>query len=237
MTEFTTWRSLVDGAEITAIPDSVLLQYFATQVTGGDTTWPDDNGVKDMSLTGDETDTTLSDGSEALSFDTSDVGTIDPPTALEGDGLQEFAFEFAIQTTQTDQGQIIRADDGDQQFVIWQNIDEDFNNDTGNIHVRLRDDTGAGFEFACDDPPNTADENRHNVSVDFPDTTSELPEIIIDGDVQNLTFRDDTNPTDFVDWVDTFDLFSDVSNEWQGDVGAVRFHSTSIAEQTIDVYE
>jgi len=101
MASYTKWKSIVDEYNYTdAIPDSVELQYFATNVTGGDTTWPDDNGVADMTLTGNKTDATLSDGGEALAFDGStDFGSVTLPSTLEASSLNAFYIEFSTEYT------------------------------------------------------------------------------------------------------------------------------------------
>ena len=49
MSNFTTWRSLVDGEEILAIPDSAIAQFLPSNYDTGQDAWPDEiGGVGDL---------------------------------------------------------------------------------------------------------------------------------------------------------------------------------------------
>ena len=70
MTEFTEWRSLVDGERISGIPDDLLNQWI---VSNFDSPWPDEVGNADMSVSG--LSTTTIDGETLVSGDGTDHGT------------------------------------------------------------------------------------------------------------------------------------------------------------------
>ena len=52
MTEFTTWRSLVDGEIISAVPDSAIAQYIASDFDPETGVWADNLGNFDLSASG-----------------------------------------------------------------------------------------------------------------------------------------------------------------------------------------
>ena len=82
MTEFTTWRSLVDGAEISAIPDSENLEsaYIADDISGSQddavSTWEDSEGTFDATQATESDQPTLNtddlNGLNTVSFDGGD---------------------------------------------------------------------------------------------------------------------------------------------------------------------
>jgi len=116
-------RNSVDVSD-GAIPDSVVVQHFATTLAQGETTWEDDatdDGSQDVSLTGDLQASTLSDGSESIVGDgTDDHGLVTLPSSLEGASLQSFSVEFALQTTSTAtiRPAGIRNNDGNQPLTM-----------------------------------------------------------------------------------------------------------------------
>ena len=227
---------------IDAIPDNVVLQYFATNVSGGDATWLDDNGVANMSLTQGETSTTLSDGADALGFDgNSDEGLITLPESLEGDGLKSFAIEFsgALNHDRTESITGHVNDNDGQILQIRFNFDEDFNEDPGNIYLRLDDKDGNRLQFAPSSNPNLNDGQRHDVSLVINDSDENDVGIIIDGTNVSLSFRDQEGPSNFGPWESDMPISRDdfgVSNlEW--DLGAMRFWDSGIGQQSIGDFE
>jgi len=71
MSNFTTWRSLVDGEELSAIPDSAISQYVSPQFTSSG--WPDNISDKDITtISGLTNDETAFGGEEAVVGDGTD---------------------------------------------------------------------------------------------------------------------------------------------------------------------
>ena len=234
---FQKWRSLIDGQEVSAIPDSVVMQYVATNVNGGDTTWTDDTGTSDMSLTGGETDTTVND-SEALNFDgVDDHGLITLPSDLEGSSLQEWSIEFSLAWTHSSDNVITGVIDGSQLFQI--RINRKFGTETGQIDFRIDDDTGNELLFAPENNPNLDDGDRHDISFIIDDASNNDVRIEIDGSDVNVDLGSSDGPNDFDDW--SFDAaVGGRNNEGSVDLNeeidliAQRWHDSAISEQTIN---
>ena len=242
MSNFTTWRSLVDGEEIAVIPDSVVLQYFATEVSGGSLTWPDDNEVRDMVLTGDESDNTLSDGLDSLNFDgTSDHGLINLPGDFEESGLTEFSIEFALQFTHSDRDSLISHRNDGQELRVRPNEREGFDPDAGNVAFVLEDTSGNQINCAPSENPGLNDGNRHDVSIIVEDSTQNSVTITIDGADQPLSFSSQQNPDNFTTWTEDCPIAArsidgSIDDHFEVDVGAIRLHNKAITEQTISDY-
>ena len=87
MTEFTTWRSLVDGDEISDIPDSLELQLVAEDIDGSTGEWPARLGDSTLSEVGSPTvidddlngEASVSYGGSDGHSDSSTTFGIDPP--------------------------------------------------------------------------------------------------------------------------------------------------------------
>ena len=244
MTEFTEWRSLVDGERISAIPDSVVLQYFATEVDGGDAAWPDDKGTENMTLTGGESNEALSDGAEALGFDgNDDKGLIDVPDDFDGDGLEAFSLEIAFETTDTGRNRLFgcRNDDGNQRIELLINADENFNEDEGRLSFRLSDGNASDLRAATNDI-SINDGNRKDVTVIVEDSTQNDLSIIVDGADESLTFGAQDNPDNFGTWDRDIGVMArsrDGTDDLHvdGSVGAIRWHDETNDKQTIGDYE
>lgn len=225
-----------------SIPDSLLMQYFGTSVSGGSLSWPDDNNVEDMTLTGDESDSTLSDGSDALNFDgDNDHGLIDLPAALEGSSLQEWSVEFSIQTTDSGENDLIGTrNSGDQLLLVRMNSDEDFDPDEGNFVFTLRTSDGR-IDVSPTTNPSLNDGTRQDISLIINDSTQNDIDIIINGESVDLTFERATNPSDFGPWDEELGIAADNRPEGQFgflevDIGAIRWHDEAISGQTISDY-
>ena len=242
MVDFTggTWRSLIDGSEVSAIPDSLVLQYAATNVSGGDTTWSDDNEVADMTLTGGETDTTVDDV-EALGFDgTDDHGNIDLPSDFEGDGLNEFTVEFSISTTTSDNGRVFeqRNNDENQDLGFIMNSGP---TGTGGFLWVFDDDNGDRFRFGPDSDPNLNDGERHDISIIIEDAVNHEATVIIDESEIGIDVTDSDSPNSFTTWDNEMGIAArndggSMNNHLEVDVLAMRWYSEAIEDQTINKY-
>lgn len=230
-----------------AIPDSVVVQQFATAYSAGDSTWADDatsDGSQGMTINGDPQDGTLSDGSESVVFDGGgDYGATDLPASLEGSGLQSFSVEYALQTTTSDFDRLgdLRNDDANQRFLVRANVDETGSGNDGYFVVQLTDDAGSSFQFAPSNNPNINDGNRHDISVIIDDSTNNNATLIIDGSSVSVTVGSSDSPSSFTTWDHSFptaarNLGGSVDSYLSVEIGAVRWHDTAISNQTISDY-
>lgn len=227
-----------------AIPDSVVMQYFATTWSQGDGTWIDDNGVADMSIIGDMQDGTLSDGAESIHADgTDDHGEITLPSQFEGSGLTAFSVEAALETTTTDASNLIGLrESGANQFLeIWINRDGGLNINEGFIAMRLTDSNGNSLRFGPSNNPNINDGSRHDISFIIHDSTANDAEIIIDGTSVSLTFSSTGGPSSFTTWGSPMQVWArnldgSISNYLDAKQGAMRWHDQGISDQTIGDY-
>ena len=162
MTEFTTWRSLVDGAEISAIPDSVVSRYVPKeQPLGTITTVEDSEDFSNLSGSAEIVDNGINNnqsfrlnGSELLQHNTT-----------YGDSTNHFAVVFPYQIQEAvnsnnflvDGGSLlefaVQDDDGGEfQLYINSNIDDNTGYvPDGNPHIaRLEVDENDNVTFAID---------------------------------------------------------------------------------------
>ena len=233
-------RILFDGVDT---PDSVVLQYFATAVSGGETTWPDDNNVQNMTLSGGESDATLSDSSQALGFDgDGDHGTFPMPSELDGNNIQEFSVEFAVQYSHTDQNELfgILNNDGTQFIRARTNVDGGNNTDNGNLNFDLRDSNDNRIQMDLN-ASNLNDGNRHDISIIVNDSTTNDVDVIIDGSASTPNFVTSDGPNSFDAWdhdmaISARNSQGTIDLNLQSDIGAIRWHETGINEQTISEY-
>ena len=229
------WRSVIDGRNI-ALPDSVVMQYFASTYTGGDLTWEDDNRVVNMSLTGGETAGTLSDGSDAVDFDgESDEGTVSLPSQFEGSALTSFSVEFATEYTDSSVNTdlfLANNDDDSQRLQIRVNTDGTANLKEGNIWIQLIDRDGNRLRVEPATNPELNDGVRHDITMIVNDSSQNDVDIIIDGDNVSLNFIDEDGPDNFGTW----DVNALLSSDLNSSVGAQRYHDEGITEQTISDY-
>jgi hypothetical protein len=246
-TEISEVRTGAGDVLFSAIPDSVLIQQFATTYAGGDAKWVDDatdDGSQDAAIVGDPTKTTLSDGSEAVSFDGGgDRADLTLPSELEGSGLQSFTVEFAAQWTTTQNRTIatVRNDNGNQIFGVELNINENRNQDVGDVLFTLRDNDLNQLQAAPQTNPNLDDGNRHDLTFIVNDSATNDVEIIIDGSSVSLAFGNTESPDNFVAWDRPIpyaakNLGGTISTETDIEIGAARWHDESINSQTISDY-
>ena len=157
MTEFTTWRSLVDGAEISAIPDSVAY-HWQTPISGesegsNPDAWPGDSGaqeVSDIALDGiTYREDAFGSGRDALDGDGTDNGRVDiNGYESELDGNVAHGFTFASEDTGSWRGPMLfGVDDINNSFWLV-TLGETPNGGTeGAITVFYRDTDGNNLEF------------------------------------------------------------------------------------------
>lgn len=237
-------RSLdVSGRSLTrsAIPDSVVVQNIANTFSQGDGIWVDDateDGSQDMSITGDPQAGTLSDGSESVNFDgVDDYGQFTMPSELEGSGLNAFAVEFAFQHTTTGPCSIAGIFGANNNLRYELNRDHQFNDDPGNILIRLDDQDGNQLRFAPSSNPGLNDGNRHDLTVSIDDASANSATVIIDGSEVSLSFGSQQSPSNFGAWNNNMRVaaryYSGVDFYADVDVGAYRWHDSPISEQTI----
>ena len=244
MTEFTTWRSLVDGNEIVAIPDSVVLDYSAETWTQGDSVWEDNNNVADMSIVGSPTKTTLDSGEDAIRTDgTDDYGLITMPSQLEGDDMQQMAIEWRFggfsSTADPLRAWGVGGESGDTRMFLTLNVDLDFNSDPGNFRFDIRDASDDRIVCSPASNPNINDNNDHDIVIDVVDSTNSDVDVYIDGSSVNLNFSDQQNPSNFGNFstdmaVWAFNNAGDVSGETQFNMAKMRWHNETIGGGTFD---
>jgi hypothetical protein len=224
-----------------------VLQYTGSIYSDGSTTWTDDNNVADMTLTGDENASTLSDGVASVKFNgTDDHGLITLPQSLEGSSLNAHTFEIAIQTTTTENFIQIcggRNTDSNQEFAVWFNLDGAGNSNGGHTAVDIRDDTGVLWRFGTDSQtsPNLNDGNRHDITYRINDAGNNSADIIIDGNSVSLETSSANSLTNFTSWDVDFAVGASNGGGSIGsyaavNIGAIRWHDQATTEQTIDQY-
>lgn len=246
-TEYQAHDSLTVGSDI---PDTLVVQQFATTWSQGDSIWVDDvtdDESQDVSITGDPQDGTLSDGSESLNFNPDgddDYGSFAMPSSLDGSGLNSFAVEFATQWSHSDGRQNIfglRNNDADQQIFCELNADSSFSSDAGNLAFGMADNDGNRMTFDVG-RSDLNDGSRKDISIIVNDASTRDVEIIINGTNQSLVAGETLNPDNFAAWdgdiyIHARDGFGGgVSQYLEAQTGAMRWHDPAIPTQTIDDY-
>lgn len=239
---------LSDGA-INQLADSIVLQYFATTWSQGDATWPDDNGIQDMSVNGDPQATTLSDGSDGIAWDgVDDWGQITFPSSLEGASLEQSAVEFSLQWSHSNTIEVLMGANNDtssstQLVTIELNRDQAFNTAAGNFYARILDQDGNGVHFAPSSNPGLNDGGRHDISIIFDDLTQPTVSVIIDGSSVSLSFNGQDPADNLGTWAQDVgvaarngDGGSATDRYAEVNIGAIRWHDEAISGQTIDSY-
>jgi hypothetical protein len=220
------------------IPDSVVVQYRASEYTQGSSTWAADRGP-DMSITGDPQTETLQNGEVGVRGDgTDDFGSWDPPASLEGSSLESFSIEFSVQFTTGDKFAEGSYSGSDTSINLSYNVDEAFNVEEGNFRIQLVDDSDSVVQAAPQSNPNLDDGNTHKVSIIINNAPAPDIEFIVDNSSFNTAY-------DFQDSLDNFgaqDINQYVfarnnqgSPDNYGNIahGIIRWHDTAISSQTI----
>ena len=189
MTEFTTWRSLVDGAEIVAIPDTVVAQYVADE-QASTSTWEDQIGSADLTGSATEVVSDAINGFDALRFQPSNSDEMD----TDGFTVSE---RHAIAVVYEQQSSL---DSGGHYFDAGPNADRhDVQDDSGGQYRGSRGASAQDFAANTTDPVlilwdcKSGDDDWYvNDSVEFSEDTGSNP---LDG--LTVANRRDLDPSDF----------------------------------------
>lgn len=231
-----------------AIPDSVVIQNFATTWSQGDATWADDatdDGSQDMTVVGDPQAGTLSDGSESVDWDgTDDHGLFTMPPELEGPGLNAFSVEFALQWdhSNTIQNNFGVRNGGDVQDLFGEiNRDEEFSNAAGSFYLYLADQNDNILHVAPASNPGLNDGNRHDISIIVNDASNNDVNIIIDGSSVSVSTSNAQSPSNFGSWDSDMAVAArnnggSIGRNAEMGTGAWRWHDQAISQQTIGGY-
>ena len=237
---------LFSGGLFNVIPDSVVLQYYATTWSAGETIFQDDLNNADISLNGGPAEGTLSDGSDAISTDgTNDRGELTLPTEFEGGGLQSFSVELALQYSHTNETNWFGLRQGTQSQWLQVYANRDYTNasDPGNFYLTMQDNSNNSIFVGPSTNPNINDGNRHDISLVINDTTVPDVSIIIDGSSVAVSYESGNQDamSDFGTWARPLqiwarDLDGSIDNYFQSNFGAMRWHDSAITNQTISDY-
>ena len=186
MTEFTTWRSLVDGAEISAIPDSAEF-YWINDSFGNP--WIDE--IVDREMTADNlSESTVNDTntiSNGGDFETADVSEFE---SILDSG---FAIEFVIATTNNDD-HIWGTIDGTPRIYIGHGssiVDNSPNSDNG-IFFGGRDSNGDFLSVQTEQQINDGSLTEVIINVSATTSANDI-DILIDGVSANLVNQRDND--------------------------------------------
>ena len=186
MTEFTTWRSLVDGAEIIAIPDSVENQHLKDDWT--ETQWPDSVGDADLSVSNLSFDSQAFAGTGGVAA-SGDGDATGPAPTIDFTGPWSVSIPFET----TDEGNeisAIRSDTtGDSIRFALNGLS--YTSDLSNAGIAIRDD---GDDFVIIDTDQSfADGDSHHMIITCGSIAANGIDVYIN-DMQNpesVTTRDD----------------------------------------------
>lgn len=234
MPEFTTWRSLVDGQEYSAIPDSAVLNFNASNFAEP---WPNDvENEPDMSVSG-LSSTTLSDDSDGVEGDgVDDVGEVDPPSALTGSDLLSHTIEFSIEFDHDDVGRFITNIDSNSEQALQIGLNEP---STGNVSIFIDDKNDDRLEFHPDDNPNLNDGNVHKVTFEIVDSANNDANIYIDGSSVDVNFVETGGPDNYGSWDFDYAFWAQrasdggLINHAEAASGIIRWHNEATGQQTI----
>ena len=156
MSNFTTWRSLVDGEEIGAIPDSAIYQYVFDSFTASN--WPDEISEPDKvdidSIDGLTEDSSAFGGAGGVSGDDGDSGDSAPLTEFWPNAVtEEHAIGVSIETNDSN-GAISGMRDDDlpstQIYEIAVGEGQNFSGASGHPAIGMRDGNGDSTEVDTD---------------------------------------------------------------------------------------
>jgi hypothetical protein len=216
--------------------ESVVYQWRAEDYSSG-SDWNDTVVSETMSIVGSPTETTLSDGAQAVGFDGVDDAGL---AAIFSDvSISTGAWEMAFQTTETDVVLPFGAQEGDRSGYVTLNQDEAANTDEGNIRFVLADNDDNSLTAAPSTNPGLNDGSRHNITWSF-DAPNNDVQIFIDGSSVSVAYDDQQSPDNF-GTVGSEDYGfgardgggGTLGNYAEVDVGVWRFHDEQISEQTI----
>lgn len=231
-----------------AIPDSVVMQNYATAWSQGDGTWADgatDDGSQDMTVVGDPQAGTLSDGSESVVWDgTDDHGLVSLPPELEGSSLNAFSIEMAMSWSHSNtiENHFGVRNSGNAQDLFGEiNRDEGFNTAAGSFYLYLADQNDNILHVAPASNPGLNDGNRHDISIIVNDASNNDVDIIIDGSSVSVSTSNAQSPSNFGSWDSDMAVAArnnggSIERNAEVDTGAWRWHDEGISQQTIGGY-
>ena len=227
MTEFTTWRSLVDGAEISAIPDSALLYWQAGSFAEP---WPDDALGRDMIIDG-LTQSTVND-TTVVSNTGDNTGSADVSEFLS-ELENGVAVEFPIKPNDDNADILGALDDG--RFAIGHgDTSTSLSNGTsGNgIVIEIRDESQQSLRVQADEPLPTDQLTDVVVNIGSTDGINDLS-ILYDGVSQSLVNTEDNNLGDITINKDFEFYGTDGNDKLESDIAGFAFHDETLSEGTI----
>ena len=217
MVDFTggTWRSLIDGEEIAAIPDSgIVHDWDATddsQITQSNgTVTAIDDAVGSLELTGDATGLTDINGVQAIDFDGAD-------DALTGDSPlnfgSDYSFHLVVEFSDTQQRSIFESEDGDGLRV---EIDGSGSDDGRIVH---QGENNMGY-YEPDTEP-------YLLSVRYDDTDDDVPDVRINDGEQTT----ETTSTTMHDPDGDMELGSGTRDNFFGAFGRLRVYNEKQSDE------
>lgn len=224
------------------IPESVVTQFSPSVFSTGDEVWSDDktsDGSQDISINGDPKSSTLSNGNPSVLADgNDDYGLFSLPSEFEGDALTGWAIEFEIQISDTSKSRLFSVLQNEQELYVPINIDESFNSDAGNIWANLSDSDGNILRFSPTKNPKLNDGDRHIVTINMIDSTTNDAEFIIDGTSVDTTYHIQESPDNFGTWTNDIAVWADnnagsIQKYTNNHFGVIRLHKNSVNNQTL----
>ena len=233
MVDFTggTWRSLIDGSEVGAIPDSAVYYWLAESFADP---WLDEIVEREMSISG-LTATTV-DGRDAVAGDGSDYGEAnisDFESQLNG----PFAVEFALATTD-DNMEMFGNRTSDGRFVIGHG-DTAFSNGSAGDGTVINI-SGGGSSHRIQASSQLNDGSLTSVIINIPDISDATQSQILHDD-QNVTTNvlvNDNPDTSAVSLAEFLfwgfnNLDNDPTPDLNGDIVGIAVHNDTIAESSL----
>ena len=198
MVDFTggTWRSLIDGSEVSAIPDTVVDRFPADE--GGGQTLANSIGPNDASLNFDNwvSDDNWIGGTAPLADGNGDNATFEPSQEFNSALSSAFGVSFAVETTDT--GSLIcGSPDGSDQFV---HIRNEFNS-SGEFEIHLRDSNDDDLFFRGETDISDGQSHTVTAGVDITDPSNPETMVVVDGSEDPITTDRDEGVSEFDDFV------------------------------------
>ena len=236
MVDFTggTWRSLIDGSEVVAIPDSAIYYWDPSEFADP---WVDEVVDEEMSVSG-LSSSAFDDGTDAVEGGGSDDGTA-PNIDLRNN---EMTIEYEIQTTTSDEQFVMGSvnSSGDTRgFMSGINGTTGGGDSEGDIGLWITDSNGNQLEIGGSVNINNGEKRK--VTFKIPDASNNEIDLIVDGEFEDIELlqAESPNAEDMSDDIDQpqvgyWGRFLDGSMiaELDGKLGTIIFHDEAV-DQTI----
>jgi len=120
MTDFTggAWRSLIDGQEVGAIPDTGLDHFYWSQELSGVDPWTDEAGNKDLSSTGNPTLQNGINSNQTVAYDGDDSHSSSTAASLGTNNVYTFAGVFQLSDTNVDYSIYLNGKEANSGFEL-----------------------------------------------------------------------------------------------------------------------